>query len=86
MAEEPPKSPNWAKGVPLYSNFFAVAATPAIVRISFGEAFGSPESAIFHAAVVLVPQDAEVLARTILDTIEKDRARTKAAKETAKNG
>jgi hypothetical protein len=69
----PQAAPIWAKSAPIFSNYFTISATPAIVRISFGEAFGSPESAIFHAAVALVPQDAEALAQSILDTIKKDR-------------
>jgi hypothetical protein len=58
---EQPKTPLWGNVTPTYSNFFVVAATPAILRITFGEAFGSPDTAVFHTAIALSPQDAEAL-------------------------
>jgi hypothetical protein len=52
-----------------YTNYFTVAVSPQIVRIAFGEAFGTPESATFHTAVSMLPSDAKALADTILSTL-----------------
>jgi hypothetical protein len=85
MAEES-KTPVWGNVPARYSNFFVVSVSPAIVRITFGEGFGSPESAVFHTAVSLTQQDATALAQSILDTIERDKRARAAAQEAPKDG
>ncbi|NUJ80968.1 hypothetical protein HUN39_13180 [Methylocystis sp. FS] len=83
MMEEKRTTRNWEDPPSTFSNFFTVAASPAIVRVSFGEAFGSPETAKYRLAVSMIPEDAEALAKSILDTIEKDK---KARSSSAMNG
>jgi hypothetical protein len=58
-----------AKLTPIYSNYFTILVGPDVVRISFGEAFGSPDSANFHVAVALTPGNAKALADTILGVV-----------------
>jgi len=70
MADQTPP-PDWGKVAPVYSNFFVITASPAAVRISFGEGFGPGVAAVYHTAVALHPQDAMTLAQTILDTLQK---------------
>jgi hypothetical protein len=54
------------KAQPIYCNIFTVIATPNIVRIAFGESFGTPiEAAAFHTAVALAPDDARNLVRSL---------------------
>lgn len=73
MTDQESTLPAWGQVPSLYANVVTVAVTPGIVRLTFGEAFGSPQSAVFRLAVAMVPQDAELVARSILDTIEADR-------------
>lgn len=73
MTDQEHGPPAWGQIPSFYANVVTVAATPGIVRVTFGEAFGSAESALYRVAVAMVPQDAEIVARTILDTIEADR-------------
>jgi hypothetical protein len=61
----PPPPKGAMQIAPIYSNYFTIIATPNIVKISFGEAFGTPESAAFHTAVALSPADAKTLADTL---------------------
>ena len=70
MADETPP-PDWGKVAPVYSNFFVITASPAAVRISFGEGFGPGVAAVYHAAVAMHPQDAVTLAQTILNMLQK---------------
>jgi hypothetical protein len=55
----------------IYSNYFTVIATPGVVKLVFGEAFGSPETAVFHVAVALTPSDAKALADTLLNFLKQ---------------
>src|SRR5262245_58692174 len=72
---DPIATPTPPNNVPSkYTNYFTVAVTPQIARISFGEAFGTPESANFHTAVSMLPSDAKALAETILSTLATHQA------------
>jgi hypothetical protein len=86
MTDQEHGPPAWGQVPSFYANVVTVAATPGIVRVTFGEAFGSAESALYRVAVAMVPQDAEIVARSILDTIEADRkARSVISPEKEKN-
>jgi hypothetical protein len=50
----------------VYSNWFVVSTGSETVRIAFAEAFGVPESAVFHSAVAMSPANAVALAELIL--------------------
>ena len=63
-----------------YVNYFAVFGNQLMVRISFAEAFGSPESAVFHTAISLVPADALALAQLLLQTIAQHSKSAEGAK------
>ena len=70
MTDQPPQpAPQWPQGAvelaPVYCNVFTVVATPGIVRLAFGEAFGSPQFAAYHAAVAMTPDDARQLVRSL---------------------
>jgi hypothetical protein len=67
MTDQPsPPIPQTAISLsPCYANTFHIIASPAIVRIAFGEAFGSPETAKFHVGVALTPDDARQLVRSL---------------------
>jgi hypothetical protein len=54
------------KLAPTYVNYFSVTTSPAIIRIAMGEAFGTPESAIYHMTVAMAPADAKALADLLL--------------------
>jgi len=69
-----------------YSNYFTVIVAPDIVRLAFGEGFGSPESSVFHTALALTPGNAEALANTILQTIQRHRAEVAVAMQESKDG
>jgi hypothetical protein len=70
MTDQESGPPAWGQVPSLYANVVTVAVTPGIVRLTFGEAFGSLESAVFRVAVAMIPQDAEIVERSILDTLE----------------
>lgn len=85
MTDQESEIPAWGHVPSVYSNIVTVAVTPAIVRVTFGEAFGSPQSAVFRVSVAMIPQDAEIVARSILDTIEADRKARAIPPEKEKN-
>ena len=58
---------------PTYSNYFSILVTSEIVRISFGEAFGTPESAVFHTAVGLSPANARILSETLTKLMQAEQ-------------
>ena len=66
--------PGGAEVAAIYSNFFVIVASPEIVRLSFGEAFGTAESAIYRTAVALSPANARTLAETILNFVKVELA------------
>lgn len=68
-------TPQWGVIPSKYSNFFTVSVTPFAVRITFGEAFGSPGTATFHTAITMHPVDAAQLAQSIINGMEEDRKR-----------
>src|SRR5689334_13836596 len=67
----PPGRPPGAEVPAKYSNFFVISVSPLMVRLNFAEAFGSPESAVFHTAISLLPADAIALAQTILNQLSQ---------------
>jgi hypothetical protein len=72
-AERPPG----AELAPIYSNHFSIISAPDIVRISFGEVFASPGSAVFHATIALTPADAQQLAKTLSKVMAEWASREK---------
>jgi hypothetical protein len=71
MTDQEHGPPAWGQVPSFYANVVTVAATSGIVRVTFGEAFGSAESALYRVAVAMVPQDAEIVARSILGRVDE---------------
>lgn len=76
-----PGVPVWGYITPRYANICVIVSGPGIVRLSFGESFGSPQPSVFHTAIALLPQDAITIAKGILDTIGQSPARAKEPKD-----
>jgi hypothetical protein len=64
--------PSWGAVRPIYTNTHTVGATKEVVRITFGEGFGTEEGNIFHTAVIMGRQDAEILAKSLLGILAKE--------------
>ena len=75
QSKKPPETPQMPVGEiekvsSTYSNVFNVSVNHAVTRLTFGELVHSPK-ALVHTAIVLGNPDAELLAQTILRTLEQ---------------
>jgi hypothetical protein len=65
-------SPAWGAIRPAYANTFTVGSTREVVRLTFGEGFGTEEGSIFHTALIMGRTDAKLLAEGILTMLAKE--------------
>ena len=77
--DDPKQMPSKARemGAPYCDSYF-VSVWPDIVRIAFGEALDG--ETYYRAAVAMPLNEAEELARSILDSIEQQRSRSSTAR------